>query len=248
MGPDADLLGRLGCYVELHIEQGRALADLDAALGVADGIWPHGQWRLDFAGQADHAGTATLGGRDPMIPYAATVLAARQAAVQRGARATIGKVTAEPGAANAVSSSVRAWLDVRAPDGRTLEDTLDEILAVARQESDANRVELTSREESFTAEVEFDAPLAARLTAALAARGIEAPGLPTAAGHDAGVLAARLPPPCSSSATPPGCHMHRPSTPMRRTVPPGSPRWRPCCGTWRLMPGRLMPGRLMPGA
>ena len=82
LGPDEDLLARLGCYVELHIEQGRALADLDAALGVAEGIWPHGRWRLDFTGQADHAGTAALADRrDPMLPYAATVLAARQAAV-----------------------------------------------------------------------------------------------------------------------------------------------------------------------
>ena len=130
--------------MELHIEQGRALADLDAALGIAEGIWPHGRWRLDFAGQADHAGTAALADRrDPMIPYAATVLAARQAAIERGARATIGKVTAEPGAANAVCSAVRAWLDVRAPDGRTLEDTVDQILAVAGQESAANRVEMS---------------------------------------------------------------------------------------------------------
>jgi len=73
-GRDEDLLAQLGGYVELHIEQGRALADLDAALGIAEGIWPHGRWRLDFAGQADHAGTAALADRrDPMIPYAATV-------------------------------------------------------------------------------------------------------------------------------------------------------------------------------
>jgi N-carbamoyl-L-amino-acid hydrolase len=194
IGRDEDLIARLGCYVELHIEQGRALADLDATLGIGEGIWPHGRWRLDFAGQADHAGTAALADRrDPMIPYAATVLAARQAAVERGARATIGKVTAEPGAANAVCSEVRAWLDVRAADGRTLEDTVDQILGVAGQESDANRVGLTSRQESFSPEVEFDVPLAGRVAAALAARGFEAPGLPTGAGHDAGVLAARVP-------------------------------------------------------
>lgn len=194
VGRDEDLIARLGCYVELHIEQGRALTDLGAALGIAEGIWPHGRWRLDFAGQADHAGTAALADRrDPMIPYAATVLAARTAAVERGARATIGKVTAEPGAANAVCSAVRAWLDVRAADGRTLEDTVDQILAAAGQESDANRVVMTSRQESFSPEVEFDAMLADRLAAALAARGIDAPSLPTGAGHDAGVLAARLP-------------------------------------------------------
>ncbi|MGD0926173.1 MAG: allantoate amidohydrolase [Streptosporangiaceae bacterium] len=194
VGRDEDLIARLGCYVELHIEQGRALTDLGAALGIAEGIWPHGRWRLDFAGQADHAGTAALADRrDPMIPYAATVLAARTAAVERGARATIGKVTAEPGAANAVCSAVRAWLDVRAADGRTLEDTVDQILAAAGQESDANRVVMTSRQESFSPEVEFDAMLADRLAAVLAARGIDAPSLPTGAGHDAGVLAARLP-------------------------------------------------------
>ena len=194
IGRDEDLIAQLGCYVELHIEQGRGLADLGAAVGIAEGIWPHGRWRLDFAGQADHAGTAALADRrDPMIPYAATVLAARQAAVEHGARATIGKVIAEPGAANAVSSAVRAWLDVRAPDGRTLEDTVDQILAVAGQESDANRVGMAARQESFSPEVEFDEPLAGRLAAALAADGIEAPSLPTGAGHDAGVLAARLP-------------------------------------------------------
>ena len=54
--------------------------------------------------------------RDPMLPYAATVQAARTAAAAHGALATFGKVTAEPGAANAISSAVHAWLDARAPD------------------------------------------------------------------------------------------------------------------------------------
>src|SRR5215470_12148997 len=97
IGPDDDLLGAVGAYVELHIEQGRALAGLDAAIGIGEQIWPHGRWRLDFTGRPDHAGTATLADRrDPMLPFAATVLAARQAAAGHGALATVGKVTAEP--------------------------------------------------------------------------------------------------------------------------------------------------------
>ena len=80
LGPDEDLLGRLAAFVELHVEQGRALAPLDAAIGVAEGIWPHGRWRFGFGGRADHAGTARFADRsDPMLPYASTVLAARQA-------------------------------------------------------------------------------------------------------------------------------------------------------------------------
>ncbi len=98
IGPDDDLLGGIAAYVELHIEQGSALAGLGAAVGIAEGIWPHGRWRLEFTGRADHAGTTRLPDRrDPMLPFAATVLAARRAAAEHGALATIGKVIAEPG-------------------------------------------------------------------------------------------------------------------------------------------------------
>jgi len=194
LGRDDDLIARLGTYLELHIEQGRGLADLDAAVAVADGIWPHGRWRLDFTGRADHAGTAVLADRhDPMIPYAATVLAARQAAIEHGTLATLGKVVARPGAANAVCSSVTAWLDARAPDGVGLEETTDQILAAAEQEAGAHQVELACRQESFTPAVDFDAALRDRLVGSLLAAGIGAPVLLTGAGHDAGILAARLP-------------------------------------------------------
>ena len=47
--------------------------------------------------------------------------------------------------------------------------------------------------ESFTPPVEFDPALRERLAGALAARGVDAPVLATGAGHDAGVLAARVP-------------------------------------------------------
>ena len=194
LGRDEELIGRLGTYVELHIEQGRGLADLDAVIGVADQIWPHGRWRLDFTGRADHAGTAALADRhDPMIPYAATVLAARQAAIERGTLATVGRVVARPGAANAVCSSVTAWLDARAPDGATLEETTGQVLAAAEQECAAHQVGLACRPESFTPAVDFDADVRDGLVSSLLAAGIGAPVLPTGAGHDAGILAARLP-------------------------------------------------------
>jgi len=193
IGPDDELLGQVGAHVELHIEQGSALAGLGAAVGVAERIWPHGRWRLDFAGRADHAGTTRLADRrDPMLPYAATVLAARAAAAG-GALATIGKVSAVPGAANAISSAVTAWLDARAPDEAVLAAVVGRIEAAARQAAAGHGVGLEVRRESFTPAVEFDPALRDRLAGALAARGIDAPVLPTGAGHDAGVLAARLP-------------------------------------------------------
>lgn len=195
LGRDEDLLARIGCYVELHVEQGRGLAGhLDgtrpAPIGVAAGIWPHGRWRLDFRGAADHAGTTRLEDRrDPMLPFAEAVLLARERAAAAGARATIGRVRIAPNGTNAIASEVSAWLDARAPDERTVRVLVDEVLAGARSRAAREGVTVDLAEESWSGETVFDPGLAGRL-AALVGEGCPAPLLPTGAGHDAGVLAA----------------------------------------------------------
>ena len=194
LGPRDDLLASIGAFVELHVEQGRVLAPQGAALGLAEGIWPHGRWRFDFQGRGDHAGTARLADRrDPMLPYASTVLAARQAAAQNGAVATFGKVIVEPNGTNAVPSAVRAWLDARAPDEAAVAETVTTIRSASEEFSQEHGVTLIVRQESFTPLVRFDPALRDRIAATLAAAGVTAPVLPTGAGHDAGVLAARVP-------------------------------------------------------
>jgi N-carbamoyl-L-amino-acid hydrolase len=180
--PDPQALGRVGVFVELHIEQGRALADLGAPLALADGIWPHGRWRFDFAGEANHAGTTRLPDRaDPMLPFARTVLAARAAAERHGGLATIGRVAVVPNGTNAVASTVTAWLDARAP----AEESLDALVAEVAAGADA-----TVTAESVSARVDFDPSLRARIAAVLGRR---VPVLGTGAGHDAGVLSAVVP-------------------------------------------------------
>ena len=63
----------------------------------ASEIWPHGRWRFDFAGQANHAGTTRMEDRrDPMLTYAMTALAANKQARLAGQRATFGRIAVEP--------------------------------------------------------------------------------------------------------------------------------------------------------
>jgi N-carbamoyl-L-amino-acid hydrolase len=194
MGPDGTLLAGLAAYVELHIEQGRGLDDLGAAVGLASGIWPHGRWRLAFSGRADHAGTTRLADRhDPMLPCAAAILAARDAAAGHEGLATIGKLIPEPGGVNGISARVTAWLDARAPDEPRLQALVGQVLATARAAATAHGVDLDTSQESSTPAVEFHAGLRDRLAAVLGAGGTAAPVLGTGAGHDAGVLAARVP-------------------------------------------------------
>ncbi|WP_407667795.1 allantoate amidohydrolase [Nostocoides japonicum] len=182
LGPDPETLRRIGTFVELHVEQGRALDLLDEETPVAVGsdIWPHGRWRVDLAGEANHAGTTRLADReDAMLGYAATVLAARSAAEARGCVATVGKVAVTPGGVNAIPSHVTGWLDARGADADAVRAAVQDVRAVAEQHGGV------VTEESWTPTTAFDPGLVRRLATRLG--GI--PVLGTGAGHDAGILA-----------------------------------------------------------
>src|SRR5215217_9742905 len=121
-GPDPARVGRLAAFVELHVEQGRGLADLGQPPALATAMWPHGRWRLTVGGEANHAGTTRLADRrDPMLGLAAAVLAARAAATELDAVATVGRVLVEPNSANSVPARVSAWLDARAGEDQRLD-------------------------------------------------------------------------------------------------------------------------------
>src|SRR3954451_16164336 len=193
LGVDPRLADRVGVYVELHVEQGRALDLVDRPVAVASAIWPHGRWQFTFCGEANHAGTTRLADRhDPMLAFASSVHAARSLAAAHDAVATFGKVIVAPNGANAIPSSVHAWLDARAGDEATLRSLVDTITAEARQHAAADGIELGVSAESVTPIVEFPEGPRARLQRALAHLG-DIPVLPTQAGHDAGILSSVVP-------------------------------------------------------
>ncbi|MBX6748157.1 MAG: allantoate amidohydrolase [Micromonosporaceae bacterium] len=184
IGPEPDRLARIGSFVELHIEQGRGLAQ---PVGVASGIWPHGRWRLQFTGEGNHAGTTLMADRrDPMLTAAFAVLAANKEARLLGGHATVGRLSVHPNATNAVPETVTAWLDARAAEQSTLDTLVANVRrrVAERAERDGTTVEVAV--ESVSPAVAFDAALRDRLVATL---GPDTPVLGTAAGHDAGVLA-----------------------------------------------------------
>jgi N-carbamoyl-L-amino-acid hydrolase len=180
VGTDDAALRRVATFVELHVEQGKALIHTGAAVGVATSIWPHGRFRADLPGEANHAGTTALADRrDPMLAYAQLVLGARAAAERHGTVATCGKVRIEPNGVNAIPSAVRGWVDVRGADAGAVRDVVAELEALVSAAGGA------LAEESWTDETVFAGDLRDRIAALLGG----APLLATGAGHDAGVLA-----------------------------------------------------------
>lgn len=191
LGRDDEALSAIGTFIELHVEQGRGLIDLGAPVAVASSILAHGRWRFRFTGEGNHAGATLLGDRrDPMVPAAEMVLAARVAASEvDDARATVGRLVPNPGGTNVIASSVDVWLDARAPDDAGARRVLARIREMATEAVEREGCELTVTEESYGDTVHFDTGLRDRIAAALGGL----PILPTGAGHDAGVLAAHVP-------------------------------------------------------
>ncbi|RYE79932.1 MAG: allantoate amidohydrolase, partial [Myxococcales bacterium] len=194
LGP-APWLARVGAYVELHVEQGRDLVDRDAAVGLATGIWPHGRYRFDFTGEANHAGTTRMEDRrDPMLTYAMTALAANKQARLADMRATFGRIDVAPNGTNAVPSRVTAWLDVRCDTEDELTRLVGEIERMGHDRAARDGTSLTVTAESVSGLVSFDGDLTARLngpqltTERTTSDNSTVPVIPTQAGHDAGIL------------------------------------------------------------
>ncbi|MGN6446577.1 allantoate amidohydrolase [Amnibacterium sp.] len=190
-GADPDGVGRIGRFVELHVEQGRGLADLGAPIGLATRVLAHGRWRVRITGRGDHAGTTRMADRaDPVVAAARVVLAIERAALAvDGARATVGRIEAIPGGTNVIASAVELTLDVRADTAHAVRGLVSRIEEAGALESARNGCGFAIERGSWSDEVVFDAALRDELDAVLGG----VPALPTGAGHDAAVLAALVP-------------------------------------------------------
>jgi acetylornithine deacetylase/succinyl-diaminopimelate desuccinylase-like protein len=165
------------CFVEVHVEQGPVLERAGAPLGLAHGIVGIVRGERVFTGEAGHAGTVPMAGRnDALVAAAEYILRVRDlAAATAGAVGTVGRIDVEPGAANVIPGRARISVDVRAPDRERLDR-----LVTALELKPEFRLEPVPMHER---------PVGA-LRAELDSRGLPVVELPSGAGHDAAVLAA----------------------------------------------------------
>jgi N-carbamoyl-L-amino-acid hydrolase len=179
----AGLHKRIGCYFEIHVEQGLALDPADVTLGIATRLSARGRWEWSVTGEANHAGTTPMAGRrDALVRAAEFVLAAkREAEAREGAVATIGRITPWPGGTNVVPGRVYGTLDTRALDNATR----DAVVQALIDGFPDIEIEHKSTDDAAI----FDPGLIADLHAGAQEFGISSMDLPSYAGHDAGTLA-----------------------------------------------------------
>jgi beta-ureidopropionase / N-carbamoyl-L-amino-acid hydrolase len=180
-------LARLRGFVELHIDQTRDLERLGAPAGAVRALASRMRLALAFTGRADHAGTTRRGERRDALAAAARVIVAADelAGEDPDFLVTAARVLVEPNAFTTVPSGVRLWIDGRTPDARRLDDWRAALAGRAASLAQRTGVAIELTTASHTEGVRFDA-------AVLAALG-DLPRLVCFAGHDAGILAERIP-------------------------------------------------------
>lgn len=193
--PDAqapdDSLG----YLEFHIEQGPILESLNLPVAVVDVI--AGQSRADvrFTGLAGHAGTTPMTLRRDALAAAAAWIGEveREAMATSGLVATVGRIAVEPGAANVIAGRCELSLDVRHPVDEVRTDAVKRLRSTAQDIAGRRGLDVIWDPRLDQPSVRLDAGLASMLDGALETAGFRAHRMTSGAGHDAMIMASRMP-------------------------------------------------------
>jgi allantoate deiminase len=182
-------------YLEFHIEQGVLLESEDRSLGVVQAIAGQTRAEIIFTGRARHAGTTPMRLRNDAVAGAAEWISEveRVALATDGMVATVGDLRTHPGAGNVVAGQLRASLDVRHAEDAVRHQVVDHLLAEAV--SIAKRRGLTTMSKMLMDQpaVIMDARLCALAEDAIRGIGIDPVSMVSGAGHDAMILAERVP-------------------------------------------------------
>ena len=193
--PDAQAAASSLGYLEFHIEQGPVLDNLNLPLAVVDVI--SGQSRADvtFRGMAAHAGTTPMKTRKDALACAAAWIAEveREALATSGLVATVGRINVEPGAGNVVPGKSNLSLDVRHPADSMRKASVDRLLKAAEEIATRRGLAATCEPRLDQASVAMDPSIAAMLDRAVERAGFPVHRMSSGAGHDAMIVAARMP-------------------------------------------------------
>lgn len=182
-------------YLEFHIEQGPVLDSLGRPLGVVEAIAGQTRMEFTFLGRSNHAGTTPMQlRRDALAGAAEWVMAVeRVAQTTPGLVATVGRFEAKPGAANVIAGEAKVTLDLRHKSDEIRAHGKDKIVELANEI--AARRALTLRNDTYLDQhaVFMDPFLLAEIELAVQATGCEPYRMVSGAGHDAMILAEKVP-------------------------------------------------------
>jgi allantoate deiminase len=198
-------------YLEFHIEQGPVLESAGYQLGIVEAIAGQTRGLTVFSGRANHAGTTPMHLRSDALAGAAEWIVAveRLACSTAGAVATVGHIAAQPGAGNVIPGRVESSLDVRHAIDETRERLVEEIIQLGFDIAARRGLSFEWKPGLTQLAVSMDPKLINLAEEAAHAIGIVAPRMVSGAGHDAMIMAERIPSVMIFLRTPGGLSHHR---------------------------------------
>ena len=192
---EARVSGAMLGYLEFHIEQGPVLESLHLPLGVVTSIAGQSRLEIRFEGKANHASTTPMHLRRDALAGAAEWIGAveLEAASVPSLVATVGKIEAHPGAGNVIAGSVRMSLDVRHTNDEVRAGAVKHLLDSAQKIVARRGLASSSELRLDQAAVAMDARLIEMLGRAVRAAGYTDHRMHSGAGHDAMMMAERMP-------------------------------------------------------
>ncbi len=174
-------------FVEVHIEQGPVLNELDLPLGIVTSINGSVRYVGEVIGMASHAGTTPMDRRrDAGAAVSELILFAEQRAGKDGdSVATVGMLQVPNGSINVVPGSCKFSLDIRAPNNMQRDAVVGDVLAALADICERRSVRYTLEETMRAAAAPSDAAWQQRWEKAVDALGIPLFRMPSGAGHDA---------------------------------------------------------------
>ena len=174
-------------FIEVHIEQGPVLNELDIPLGIVTSINGSARYICEMIGMASHAGTTPMDRRrDAACGVAELALYIEKRAARDGTSvATMGQLSVPSGSVNVVPGRCQFSLDLRAPTNEQRDamvaDILAEIEAIAQRRGLRYSTELAMKAAAAPSAPEWQQ----RWEAAVDALGVPLYRMPSGAGHDA---------------------------------------------------------------
>lgn len=174
-------------FVEVHIEQGPVLNELDVPLGVVTSINGSVRFMGAIQGMASHAGTTPMGRRRDAAAAAAELVLYVE---QRGASvpdlvATVGMLDVPNGSTNVIPGRCHFSLDIRATTNAVRDacaaDIQNELARIGERRGVSFTLEETMRAAAAPSAPEWQQ----RWEAAVQAQGLPIFTMPSGAGHDA---------------------------------------------------------------
>jgi allantoate deiminase len=187
-------------FVELHIEQGPVLEAEGIPVAVVEGITGQTRLNLRFIGQANHAGTTPMGLRRDALAAAAEWISKVEKQIRKAASttdpgivATVGRIVVGPNAGNVIAGSAEVSFETRYGSSAVRHGWTKKLIADAEAIAKKRGIGFEWTERLDQSTVRMDRRLSTMLKSAVKACGYPVKAIPSGAGHDAMVMAARVP-------------------------------------------------------